>query len=163
MMPWQTPHFNPFTKSQSNATGSVPAFLTNTVPGGCSSPQVTWHKMTQLLHLTSVFWILAHRYFSFSKAFLCHFIWSITSIVKEEVLALKHDCKIGLTTSQRSQLNSHLQTWSFLSLPTLGSTVIFEWAGKAEDCLNCSFSWKSLLYRYTSLLPIPVISIAFGR
>lgn len=46
MMPWQTSHFNPFTKSQSNPTGSVPAFLTNTAPAGFSSPHVTWHKMT---------------------------------------------------------------------------------------------------------------------
>lgn len=32
--------------NQSNPTGSVPAFLTNTAPAGFSSPHVTWHKMT---------------------------------------------------------------------------------------------------------------------
>lgn len=88
MMPWQTPHFNPFTKSQSNPTGSEPAFLTNTAPGGFSSPQVTWYKMTHC-YCICVFWILAHRYFSFSKAFLCHYIWSTTSIVKEGSLSFK--------------------------------------------------------------------------
>lgn len=129
MMPWQTPYFNPFTKTESNPTGQYLLSSPTQLLVGFHLPKllgIKWHSYC-IWHVYSEF--QPTDIFLSPKQFCVITSEAQPPLWKKEVLALKSDCKIGLTTSQRSQLNSHLQTWSFLSLPTLGSTVSNFWVG----------------------------------
>lgn len=163
--PWLTPHFNSFPESQSNPTVSVPGFLIikqNSCWVSISQSSLLLNDML-FLTLTHAFWILAQTGVYSKDQHFCVITWeSQLPLWKTEVLALK-----DVIIKQDLHLKEANSTPStniviFKSLPTLGSAVILKCVGKAEDCLNCIFFWKSLLYRYTSLPPIPVISIAFG-